>query len=179
MVPRFLQRSTILIAFLLVRFPSGWAADLPNSPILRIDPGLHTATIVRIAADRDGRWLVSASQDKTVRLWDLVTGRMVRVLRPPIGEGKEGELYSVALSPDGGLVACAGWTELGSNQGFTVYVFSRADGRLVDRIEGLPNTVGQLAFSPDGRMLAVVLEAVGYGCSGLRVMWARGVFLSA
>ena len=160
MIRRPLLRSTILMTFLLVCLP-GRTAEVPSEPMLRIDTGQHTATIVRIASDRDGRWLVSASQDKTVRVWDLATGRMLRVFRPPIAEGKEGELYSVAMSPDGRLVACGGWTELGSQQGFTIYIFARADGRMLDRIQGLPNTVGQLVFSPDGRMLAAMLGSGG------------------
>jgi WD40 repeat protein len=86
---------------------------------------------------------------------------MQRVLRPPIGEGQEGELFGVAISPDGSLVACGGWTQSGSEQGFAIYFFSRANGRLVGRIQGLPNTIGHLAFSPDGRMLAVAVESNG------------------
>ena len=137
------------------------ASELPNQPILRIDAGRHTETITRISADRQGRWLVSSSQDKTVRVWDAATGRMERVLRPPIGEGQEGELFGVALSPDGSLVACGGWTQSGSAQSFSIYLFSRADGRLVGRIQNLPNTIGHLAFSPDGGLLAVAVESNG------------------
>lgn len=137
------------------------ATGLSIDPILRIDAGRHTATITRIDADRAGRWLVSASQDKTVRVWDAATGQMIRVLRPPIGEAQEGELFGVSISPDGSLVACGGWTQAGSDQGFTIYLFLRANGRLVGRIQGLPNTIGHLTFSPDGRMLAVALESNG------------------
>ncbi|HEY6292214.1 MAG TPA: caspase family protein [Terriglobia bacterium] len=147
--------------FLFAGSWSGRAAELPREPILRIDAGRHTQTVTRISADRQGRWLVSSSQDKTVRVWDAATGRMERVLRPPIGEGQEGELFGVAISPDGSLVACGGWTQSGSAQEFSVYLFSRADGRLVGRIQGLPNTIGHLAFSPDGSVLAVAVESKG------------------
>jgi len=52
------------------------AAEPPADPILRIDPGMHTAAIRRIAVDARGRWLVTASEDKTARVWDLKTGKL-------------------------------------------------------------------------------------------------------
>src|SRR5208283_3676170 len=111
------------------------AQELPREPMLRIDVGQHTARIVSIATDRAGRWLVSVSDDKTVRVWDAATGQMQRVLRPPIGEGSEGKLYSVAISPDGSLVACGGKTGPGPGAR-SVYLFLRTSGRLVGRAEG-------------------------------------------
>ena len=72
---------------------------------------MHTATINRIAVDRAGRWAVTASDDKTARIWNLASGQLVRVLRVPLGEGDEGKLYAVALSPDGALVALGGFTQ--------------------------------------------------------------------
>lgn len=92
------------------------AAEPTTTPILRIETGMHVAMIRRIVADSNGRWLVTASDDKSLRVWDLnnvgATGRSplqpVRIIRPPIGEGNEGKLYSVALSPDGSIIACGG-----------------------------------------------------------------------
>lgn len=72
-------------------------ALLPTEPLLRLETGMHTAAIRHIATDRDGRWLATASEDKAVRIWDAATGRLVQVLRPPIGEHQEGRLFAVAL----------------------------------------------------------------------------------
>ena len=137
------------------------AADVPTAPQLRIDPGEHTATIKRIAADRAGRWLVTASNDKTARVWDLADGRLVTTLRPPMGPGDEGKLNAVALSPDGETVAVAGWTGWDWDGSASIYLFDRGSGRLRQRLVGLEDVVLHLTFSPDGRQLAASVGVAG------------------
>lgn len=141
----------------------GYAATPPTQePFLRIDTDAHTAAIRKIAADAQGRFLATASYDKTVRIWDATTGKPLRVLRPPMGEGNEGKLFALAMSPDGEFVACGGYTGKQWDAAFSVYLFRRSDGRLLKRITGLPGVVLDLAFAADGRSLAVGL-AKGYG----------------
>ncbi|WP_295450762.1 hypothetical protein [uncultured Thiodictyon sp.] len=153
--------------------PGSAGAGPPAKPLPRIETGMHTALIWRIATDAAGRWAVTASEDKTARVWEVATGRQVLVLRPPQGEGNEGKLNAVALSPDGALVAVGGYTTLGSHGGTAIYLFDRADGRLRRRLTGLPSGINHLAFSPDGRRLAGALGGRG----GVRVFdtgsWAE------
>ncbi len=137
------------------------AAEPATSPLLRLDPGEHTATINRIATDKDGRWLVTASIDKTARVWNLVTGQISVTLRVPQGPGNEGKLYAVALSPDGTTVAVGGWTGHDWDGSHSIYLFDRISGRLLRRLDGLPKAVLDLAFSPDGRRLAAALASGG------------------
>jgi WD40 repeat protein len=136
----------------------------PTEPILRIETGMHTAVIRRIGIDRDNRYLVTASDDKTARVWELASGRLLRVLRPPLGEGNEGNLYAVAMSPNGRTVAVGGWTKLDSLNN-NIYLFDRESGRLLRRIAGLPNVINHLTYSPDGNRLAATLS----GQNGVRV----------
>src|SRR5437899_11692274 len=78
-------------------------------PYLRIETGAHTASAARIDVDAAERFLVSASDDKTARVWDLRSGKLLKILRPPIGDFEEGKLYAVAVSPDGATVAVGGF----------------------------------------------------------------------
>src|SRR5205809_1260029 len=84
------------------------AEQPPTAPMLRIETGMHTALILRIGVDTANRYLVTGSYDKTVRVWELATGRLLQTLRLPIGEGNEGKINAVAISPDGKTVACGG-----------------------------------------------------------------------
>jgi WD40 repeat protein len=133
-----------------------YSGELPTVPILRIDPGEHTAPIKGIATDSAGRYLVTASEDKTVHVWDLLDGRLLNTLRIPIDSGSEGKLGAVSLSPDGQTVALSGFTQVGE-KGVSIFLFNRANGKLLRRINGLPDVVLDLAFSPDNHYLAVTL----------------------
>jgi WD40 repeat protein/tetratricopeptide (TPR) repeat protein/tRNA A-37 threonylcarbamoyl transferase component Bud32 len=88
----------------------------------------------------DGRWVVTACRDRTVRVWDATTGELVS---PPLQ--LPGEARFAAFSPDGKHIAAAG--------GFSAAVWEVRTGRLL--FPCLPHTgpVFALAFSPDGRRL--------------------------
>ena len=126
--------------------------------MLVLDPGMHTAPIRRADVDRDGRFAVTASDDKTVRVWSLADGRLERTIRLPAGPGNVGKAYAVAISPDGATIAAGGWTRwTEADQQEQIYLFDRESGAMTGRIDGLPNVVIDLAFSRDGDRLAAVL----------------------
>jgi WD40 repeat protein len=127
---------------------------------LTVEIGHHSAQLNGIAIDEQQRILVSGSADKTVRVWDLTTGRLLDVLRPPVGKGPEGIIRAVAISPDGKTVACGGHTR-GSMESFQIYFFDLESGRLISRVSGMPEPVVRLVFSKDGQRLAAGLERRG------------------
>ncbi|MEY4753341.1 MAG: hypothetical protein RJA44_1016, partial [Pseudomonadota bacterium] len=137
------------------------AAEPTTQPLLQFDIGMHSAPISRIATDAGGRWAVTASTDKTARIWDVASGRLLGVLRPPQDAGDEGKLYAVDISPDGSQIAVGGWTGWDWDRQGTVYLFDRASLRLTGRLGGLPQRVTHLAYAPDGRRLAVSLKGRG------------------
>ncbi|MDM8568522.1 caspase family protein [Thiotrichales bacterium HSG1] len=131
-----------------------------NKPILRLETGMHTAKITNIDVDTAERFLVTGSEDKTVRLWSLPEGQLIRTFRPPIGQGHEGKIFAVAISPDGKTIAAGGWTGYEWDKEVAIYLFDRVTGELTQRITtGQPNVINHLAYSPDGRYLVASLGA--------------------
>jgi WD40 repeat protein len=159
--------SLVLFLALLASSPASapaGEAGLYDRPVLTVDPGMHTARITSADVSATGAYAVSGSDDKTVRLWDAPTGRLLRTIRLPQGPGHVGKVYAVAISPDGVLVAVGGFTaEPGPPR--PIYLFDRDTGTLVQRLEGQISSVAHLAFSPMGRYLAATLLGKG----GVRV----------
>lgn len=56
----------------------------------------HSDTVNAVTVTPDDRIVVTASRDKTVRLWDIYTGRMMRIL-----EGHAAAVNAVVVTPDG------------------------------------------------------------------------------
>ncbi len=136
-------------------------ADSSARPVLRIEAGAHVAAIHRIATDRTGRIVVTASADNTARVWDQASGRLLRVLRPPLLFGASSFVASVAISPDGKTLAIGGLGSPGAGVEQPVYLFDLASGSLQRRLGGADNVPIHLAFSPDGRWLAATLHRRG------------------
>lgn len=149
------------------------AQTLYEQPVLVVDPGKHTANIHAVATDAAGQFLVTGSDDKTVRIWSSSDGTLLRAIRIPAGPGYSGRIYAVAMSPDGATVAAGGFTQVDLET--AIYLFDRSSGTMTARIGALPEATNGLAFSKDGRFLAAILAGVpdaqtmpGYG-HGLRV----------
>jgi len=124
---------------------------LAEKPILTIDTGGHKARIRDIIFTSEGRYLVSASDDKTVRVWDISTGDVARILRGQIGRGPEGMIFAAALSPDDWLLALGGW--MGHRNDLWIRLIDFQTGEVQALLKGHRNIVLGLAFSPDGRRL--------------------------
>lgn len=64
----------------------------------------HQATVTAIAISSDGQTLASGSEDKTVNLWDLKTGKHDFTF---FGQAKE--VFAVAVSPQGKMLVAGGF----------------------------------------------------------------------
>jgi len=99
----------------------------------------HTDYVLSAAFSPDGKRVVTASWDKTARIWDAETGRQVALL-----EGHAGEVSSATFSPDGKRVVTASWDK-------TTRIWDAETGRQVVLLEGHADRVSSATFSPDGK----------------------------
>ena len=145
-----------LLTFLLFIILFTPVHGLAEEPILTIDTGGHKALIWDVIFTKDGRYLVSASIDKTIRVWDTSTGEVVRVLRGQIGEGTEGKIYAAALSPDNRLLAVGGLLSGSREEKCAIRLINFQTGEVKALLKGHSNAITGLVFSPDGNQLISV-----------------------
>jgi WD40 repeat protein/tRNA A-37 threonylcarbamoyl transferase component Bud32 len=102
----------------------------------------HRGPAYAVAFSPDGRLLASAGHDRTLRVWDPVTGQELCTLT-----GHADVAYDVAFSPDGRLLASAGWDG-------AVKLWDLSARRELRTLSGHTQRAHRLAFRPDGRQLA-------------------------
>ena len=100
----------------------------PGGPLLRTLEG-HTGGVNAVALTADGKRAVSASWDKTLKVWDLESGRELRTL-----EGHTDGVNAVALTADGKRAVSASWDK-------TLKVWDLESGRELRTLEGHTNGV--------------------------------------
>ena len=108
----------------------------------------HTGLIRRMAWSSNGKFLASPSEDGTVRVWNVVLGKCVAVLKKKdYSISEEIEYNCVAWAPDDRFIAS------GSNSG-RVYIWNTDTWQIFDEIQEQTGNIYCLAWSPDGSMLA-------------------------
>ena len=89
----------------------------------------------------DGQRIVTASADKTARIWDAASGREILRL-----SGHSAPLSGAAFSPDGGRIVTAADDK-------TARIWDAATGSPLAVLGGHADAVTSAAFSPDGRRI--------------------------
>lgn len=148
-------RLNVLFLVLAVFVGAGNAPAAEEDPILVIDPRGHSAMIWDVMFTPDGGRLISVSDDKTIRLWDVESGEVIDTLRGRVGDGHEGKLFAGALSPDGHTLAVGGYLSYDNDSEYGRIRLINIDTReQTGLLQGHGNVIFALAFSPDGQWLA-------------------------
>ncbi len=127
-----------------------------TSAILQLDTKGHTALIKDIVVTNSGD-IISASDDKTVRVWDSTTGKEKRKILGEIGSGDAGKIYAIALSSDNRYLAIGGF--LAEGHGInddlvgSIRIYNYQTGKLIKLLKSHTNIVNDLSFSQDGKYL--------------------------
>ncbi len=102
----------------------------------------HTSDVLEVAFTPDGKRVVSAGKDATIRLWDATTGEQLSTL-----QGHEGRIDGLAVSPDGSSIASAG-------SDAKVRLWDAKSGDIIHTIIGHRGAINGLAFNPTGDRIA-------------------------
>ena len=107
---------------------------VPGLPLLTMR---HEKDINSVAVSLDGKYIVSASDDKTARVWEIATGKEIARM------AHDGPVNFAAFSPDGKYVVSGSADK-------TVRVWEAGTGREISRMTH-DDLVTTVAFSPDGK----------------------------
>jgi WD40 repeat protein len=114
------------------------ALDPPGTPLIRTLYG-HSSPVKGVAITHDGGRAISASEDKTLKIWDLTSGRELRTLR-----GHSAAVNGVAVSADGKRVASG-------SQDKTVRIWDLESGHELITLEGHSDAVNGVTLSQNAK----------------------------
>ena len=106
----------------------------------------HAGPVFRAAFNTDGSHVVTASFDKTARVWNLGNGSPQLIL-----SGHADAVNSAAFSPDGSRVVT-------SSEDKTARIWNATTGTLIATLSGHVGAVNSAAFSPDGSRIVTASD---------------------
>ncbi|NEZ55385.1 eIF2A-related protein [Adonisia turfae] len=101
----------------------------------------HTDRVHSVTFSPDGKYIVSGSEDKTLRLWDLQGNLIGQPFQT------ESSAYAIAFSPDGKYIASGGGT-------YGIQLWDLKGNPIGKPLQGHTGRVESIAFSPDSQYIA-------------------------
>ena len=105
----------------------------------------HEGNVESVAFSADSRRLVSASSDRTARVWPVELS--TASAEGPLVLGAGAKLYGAAFSSDGRQVVAGGTDNI-------IRVWDTGDGRELGALHWHTEAVNSVQFTPDGRILS-------------------------
>lgn len=131
-------------------------------PLLLPDTTGHLGAVRAVAVTADGAMIATGSVDRSVRLWNGETRRLLRAWRPPLGDGEVGVIDALGFSADGKwlFVSAVDWV---TPKGI-VYVVNAETGlirRVIASGTARTNRYPRVAASANGSDVVLASEHQG------------------
>ncbi|MBD2186628.1 WD40 domain-containing protein [Pseudanabaena mucicola] len=120
-----------------INAPQSLETDLQPFQILRG----HCDRILSVAFSPNGQILASGSADRTVKLWNPHTGKLIKTL-----QGHRSWVWGIAISPDSKFLASGSYDH-------TVKLWNLESGECLQTLQGHPSSVLSVRFNHDGKTL--------------------------
>jgi len=122
-----------------------------SQPQLCLQRG-HSEQITGLQVSPDGDFVVTSSNDKLIKIWDVKTGRELRTI-----QGHTQAVKSLALSMDGRRIASGG-----NRKEKSIMVWDESSGEKLFELAGLGGEISALAFNSTGQKLAIVEQGTNF-----------------
>jgi len=103
----------------------------------------HTRAVKSVEFSHSGKFIISGSEDKTIKLWEVSSGRELRTFN-----GHQSDVNDVLFTPNDKQLISA------SRDG-SIYFWDVLSGNILKSYQQLDENILRLALSPDGNYLAV------------------------
>lgn len=119
--------------------PLSTSLTLPGGPLLRTFEG-HSYWVTAVAVAQNGKRVISASGDRTLKVWDVETGQVLRTF-----DGHSEWINAVAVTADGQLA-------ISGSQDGVLKVWNTETGQVLHTIKGHSEPVRAVAVTGDGKI---------------------------